>query len=266
MPVTFSGANGDELAAQLDLPEGEPAAYALFAHCFTCSKDIAAATRISRGLVAEGFGVLRFDFTGLGASGGEFANTNFSSNVGDLVRAAAMLSDRYRPPALLVGHSLGGAAVLAAAQQIPEAAAVATIGAPFDPAHIGGLFPSETLAELDRNGEADVVLAGRTFRVRRSLLDDANAHNLEAVLAQLRRPLLVFHSPTDAIVGIDNARRIFEAARHPKSFISLDRADHLLSRPADAAYVATVLAAWASRYVSRTAILDTSSAAVDGDG
>ncbi|MGH3370681.1 MAG: bifunctional alpha/beta hydrolase/OsmC family protein, partial [Nocardioidaceae bacterium] len=227
--------------------------YALFAHCFTCSKDIAAATRISRGLVAEGFGVLRFDFTGLGASGGEFANTTFSSNVEDLVRAAAMLRDRHRPPALLVGHSLGGAAVIAAAQQIPEAVAVATVGAPFDPAHIAGLFPSETIAELDRSGEADVVLAGRSFRVRRSLLEDANAQNLVNALTDLRRPLLVFHSPTDAIVGIDNARLIFEAARHPKSFISLGGADHLLSRPDDAAYVASVLAAWASRYVSGSA-------------
>lgn len=260
VPVTFTGAGGDELAARLDLPDGAPTAYALFAHCFTCSKDIAAATRISRGLVAEGFGVLRFDFTGLGASGGEFANTTFSSNVEDLVRAAAMLRDRYGPPALLVGHSLGGAAVLAAAQQIPDAAAVATIGAPFDPAHITHLFPSETLAELDRSGEADVVLAGRTFRVRRSLLEDANAQNLERALAELRRPLLVFHSPTDEIVGVDNARRIFEAARHPKSFISLDRASHLLSRPADAAYVATVLAAWATRYVPAAA-----AAAADGD-
>lgn len=266
VPVTFTGANGDELAARLDLPDGEPSAYALFAHCFTCSKDIAAATRISRGLVAEGFGVLRFDFTGLGASGGEFANTTFSSNVEDLVRAAAMLRDRDRPPALLVGHSLGGAAVLAAAQQIPEAAAVATIGAPFDPAHISGLFPSETLAELDRSGEADVVLAGRTFRVRRSLLDDANAQNLERALAELRRPLVVFHSPTDAIVGVDNARRIFEAARHPKSFVSLDRADHLLSRPADAAYVATVLAAWASRYVTGEALPVAAATEADGGG
>lgn len=254
VPVAFTGSSGDELAARLDLPDQEPVGYALFAHCFTCSKDIAAATRISRGLVAEGFGVLRFDFTGLGASGGEFANTSFSSNVEDLVRAAAMLRDRHRPPGLLVGHSLGGAAVIAAAHQIPEAVAVATVGAPFDPAHIAGLFPSETLAELDRRGEADVVIAGRSFRVRRSLLEDANAQNLVNALTQLGRPLLVFHAPTDAIVGIDNARHIFEAARHPKSFISLDGADHLLSRADDAAYVASVLAAWASRYVSGSAL------------
>lgn len=253
MPVPFTGAQGDELAARLDLPDGEPTAYALFAHCFTCSKDIVAATRISRGLTAEGFGVLRFDFTGLGGSGGEFANTTFSSNVEDLVRAAAMLRDRYQPASLLVGHSLGGAAMLAAAQQIPDAAAVATIAAPFDPAHIRQLFPIETLDQLDRSGEADVVLAGRTFRVRRSLLDDANAHNLEQALANLGRPLLVFHSPTDPIVGVENARRIFDAARHPKSFISLGQADHLLTRPDDAAYVAAVLAAWASRYATGAA-------------
>lgn len=266
VPVSFTGANGDELAARLDLPDGEPAAYALFAHCFTCSKDIAAATRISRGLVAEGFGVLRFDFTGLGASGGEFANTTFSSNVEDLVRAAAMLRDRYGRPALLVGHSLGGAAVLAAASRIPDSAAVATIGAPFDPGHISHLFPSETLAELERSGEADVVLAGRTFRVGRSLLEDANAQHLGRALAELRRPLLVFHAPADGIVGVDNARRIFEAARHPKSFVSLDGADHLLSRPADAAYVATVLAAWAGRYVSVIAAADAGDAEETGEG
>lgn len=247
--VSFPGSAGDDLAARLDLPEGEPVAFALFAHCFTCSKDIAAATRISRGLVAEGFGVLRFDFTGLGASGGEFANTTFSSNVEDLARAAAMLRDRYRAPALLVGHSLGGAAVLAAAASIPEVTAIATIGAPFDPGHITDLFPRHTLAELDRVGEAEIELAGRSFRVRRQLLDDANAQNLTQALAGLDRALLVFHSPTDEIVDIDNARRIFGAARHPKSFVSLDGADHLLTRAEDAKYVATVLAAWARRYL-----------------
>jgi putative redox protein len=258
--VSFPGSAGDELAARLDLPEGEPVAFALFAHCFTCSKDIAAASRISRGLVEQGFGVLRFDFTGLGASGGEFANTTFSSNVEDLVRAAAMLRDRYQAPALLVGHSLGGAAVLAAAPSIPEVTAVATIGAPFDPGHIAHLFPPHTLAELQRSGEADVQLAGRTFRVRRQLLEDANAQNLTRTLARLGRALLVFHSPTDEIVDVDNARRIFEAARHPKSFVSLDGADHLLTRAADANYVATVLAGWASRYLPAPASAATNDA------
>ena len=255
--VSFPGSAGDDLAARLDLPEGEPVAFALFAHCYTCSKDIAAASRISRGLVDRGFGVLRFDFTGLGASGGEFANTTFSSNVEDLVRAAAMLRDRYQAPALLVGHSLGGAAVLAAAPSIPEVGAVATIGAPFDPGHITHLFPPHTLAELEHAGEADVQLAGRTFRVRRQLLDDANAQNLTHTLARLGRALLVFHSPTDEIVDVDNARRIYEAARHPKSFVSLDGADHLLTHTEDANYVATVLAGWASRYLSAPATAHT---------
>jgi len=265
--VSFPGSGGDDLAARLDLPDHEPVAFALFAHCFTCSKDIAAASRISRGLVELGFGVLRFDFTGLGASGGEFANTTFSSNVEDLVRAAAMLRDRYRAPALLVGHSLGGAAVLAATPSIPEVTAVATIGAPFDPGHITHLFPPHTLAELQRTGEADVELAGRTFRVRRQLLDDANAQNLTATLAQLGRALLVFHAPADKIVDVDNARRIFEAARHPKSFVSLDGANHLLTQAVDATYVATVLAGWASRYLpttDTTSVEDTAPAAEAG--
>lgn len=264
--VSFPGSAGDDLAARLDLPEGEPVAFGLFAHCFSCSKDIAAASRISRGLVARGFGVLRFDFTGLGASGGEFANTNFSSNVEDLRRAAATLRERYRAPALLVGHSLGGAAVLAAAPSIPEVAAVATIGAPFDPGHIAHLFPARTLAELERVGEADVQLAGRTFRVRRQLLDDANAQNLTRTLARLGRALLVFHSPTDEIVDVDNARQIFEAARHPKSFVSLDGADHLLTRAEDADYVATVLAGWASHYLSDPATATTATAATAATG
>lgn len=255
--VSFPGSAGDELAARLDLPQGEPVAFALFAHCFTCSKDIAAASRISRGLVEQGFAVLRFDFTGLGSSGGEFANTTFSSNVEDLVRAAAMLRDRYRAPALLVGHSLGGAAVLAAAPSIPEVTAVATIGAPFDPGHITHLFPPHTLGELERVGEAAVELAGRTFRVRRQLLDDANAQNLTHTLARLGRALLVFHSPADEIVDVDNARQIFEAARHPKSFVSLDGADHLLTHAEDADYVATLLAGWASRYLSAPATAPT---------
>lgn len=259
--VTFTGSGGDQLAARLDLPDGTPAAFVVFAHCFTCSKDIAAATRVSRGLIEHGFGVLRFDFTGLGSSEGEFANTNFSSNIEDLVLAAGWLRDHHRAPAILVGHSLGGAAVLAAASRIPEVTAVATIGAPFDPAHLTGLFPPATLARLQRDGEADVELAGRTFRVRRQLLDDLNAQRQTDAIRDLRRALLVFHAPGDQLVGIDNARRIFDAARHPKSFVSLDGADHLLTRPADADYVATVLAAWAVRYVPSATDTTTDSAA-----
>jgi uncharacterized OsmC-like protein/fermentation-respiration switch protein FrsA (DUF1100 family) len=248
-PATFTGSGGDLLAARLDLPDGEPLAFALFAHCFTCSKDLAAATRISRGLADRGFGVLRFDFTGLGSSEGEFANTDFSSNVADLVLAADWLRANHGAPAVLIGHSLGGAAVLAAAAQIPEAVAVATIGAPFDPAHVTELFPDTVRNQLDHDGEADVQLAGRTFRVRKQLLDDLGAQNLTDAIRSLRRALLVFHSPTDEIVGVDNARQIFEAARHPRSFVALDGADHLLTRRTDAAYVADVLSSWAGRYL-----------------
>lgn len=248
-PATFTGSGGDQLAARLDLPDGEPQAYALFAHCFTCSKDLAAATRISRGLVERGFGVLRFDFTGLGSSEGEFANTNFSSNVDDLVLAAGWLRDHHEAPAVLVGHSLGGAAVLAAAGQVPEVVAVATIGAPFDPAHVTELFPAPVRARMEQEGEAEVQLAGRTFRVRHQLLEDLAAQNLTAAIGSLRRALLVSHSPIDEIVDVDNARQIFQAARHPRSFVSLDGADHLLTRRQDAVYVADVLSAWASRYL-----------------
>jgi uncharacterized OsmC-like protein/alpha/beta superfamily hydrolase len=248
-PATFTGSRGDQLAARLDLPDGEPLAFALFAHCFTCSKDLAAATRISRGLADRGFGVLRFDFTGLGSSEGEFANTDFSSNIQDLVLAADWLRENHTAPAVLVGHSLGGAAVLAAASQVPETVAVATIGAPFDPAHVTGVFPAAVLEQLQLDGEADVQLAGRTFRVRQDLLDDLEAHHLADAIGSLRRALLVLHSPIDEVVDVDNARQIFEAARHPKSFVSLDRADHLLTRPSDADYVADILSAWAGRFL-----------------
>jgi putative redox protein len=246
---TFPGSGGDPLAARLDLPEEDPRAYALFAHCFTCSKDIVAASRISRRLVEKGFGVLRFDFTGLGSSGGEFANTTFTSNVEDLVAAAEALSRTHAGPRLLVGHSLGGAAVLAAAPRLPGVTAVATIGAPFDPGHIRHLFPEAALAALRDTGRADVTLAGRTFAVGAQLLEDADSHHLAATLSTLGRALLVLHSPSDEQVDVDNARRIYEAARHPKSFVSLDGADHLLTRPEDAEYVAEVLATWSARYL-----------------
>jgi len=244
----FIGSSGESLSALLDLPDGEPAAFALFAHCFTCGKDIFAAARIAGGLAERGIAVLRFDFTGLGHSEGEFANTNFSSNVDDVVRAADALRERYAAPALLVGHSLGGAAVLAAAGRVPEAVAVATIGAPADPAHVAAHF-QEMRPEIEARGEAEVLLGGRPFRIRRQFLDDISGQNLDEAIRGLRRALLVFHAPRDEIVGIDNASRIFSAARHPKSFVSLDDADHLLSRRADARYVAEVLAAWAGRYL-----------------
>ena len=246
--LTFEGAGGEMLAARLDLPAGEPKAYALFAHCFTCSKDIFAAQRIAAGLAEQGIAVLRFDFTGLGHSEGEFANTNFSSNIDDLVRAADVLRATRAAPKLLVGHSLGGAAMLAAAARVPEAAAVATIGAPADPGHVAHLFRNAS-DEIAAKGEAEVELAGRRFRVKKQFLDDIAAQNLEPAIGALRKALLLFHAPRDEIVGVDNAGRIFAAAKHPKSFVSLDDADHLLSRKADAVYVAEVLAAWADRYL-----------------
>jgi len=244
----FTNKEGERLAGLLDCPAQEARAYALFAHCFTCGKDVHAARRIAEKLTGLGIGVLRFDFTGLGSSEGEFANTTFSSNVADLVAAADELRRVRRAPAILIGHSLGGAAVLAAAASVPEARAVATIAAPSDPAHVIGLFKNQ-LREIEEHGGVDVALAGRSFRIRRSFLDDIAQQKLKARVADLRKALLVFHSPTDERVGIENASEIFTAAKHPKSFVSLADADHLLSRRSDAGYVASVIAAWAQRYL-----------------
>lgn len=246
--VRFPGAMGTDLAASLDLPSSEPRAFAIFAHCFTCSKDTLAASRISAALATHGIAVLRFDFTGLGGSEGDFANTNFSSNLDDLVAAADWMRKHHRAPAILIGHSLGGAAVLAAAREIPEAAAIATIGAPFDPAHVRHLL-TPALPEIAAAGEAQVTLAGRPFRIKKQFLDDLADRNSREAIAGLRKALLLFHSPRDTTVDIENAAQIFMAAKHPKSFVSLDDADHLLTRKEDAAYVAAVLAAWASRYL-----------------
>ena len=244
----FFNAEGLRLAGLIDNPAGETRAYALFAHCFTCGKDVHAARRIAEGLTALGIAVLRFDFTGLGSSEGEFANTTFSSNVADLVAAADQLRKIKRAPEILIGHSLGGAAVLAAGSAVPEARAVVTIGAPSDPAHVAGLF-KDRREEIEAHGEVEVTLAGRPFRIRRTFLDDVAEQELGGRIAALRKALLIFHSPTDEIVSIDNASRIFAMARHPKSFVSLAGADHLLSRRSDAAYVANVIAAWAERYL-----------------
>jgi len=244
----FTTARGERLAGLLDEPAQEARAYALFAHCFTCGKDVHAARRIAEGLTALGIGVLRFDFTGLGSSEGEFANTSFSSNVADIVAAADELRRAKSAPAILIGHSLGGAAVLAAAAAVPEARAVVTIAAPSDPAHVLGLF-KDRLEEIDQRDEVEVALAGRSFRIRRSFVDDVSEQNLKPRIAELRKALLIFHSPTDERVGIENASEIFSAAKHPKSFVSLAGADHLLSRGSDAAYVANVIAAWAERYL-----------------
>jgi uncharacterized OsmC-like protein/fermentation-respiration switch protein FrsA (DUF1100 family) len=248
----FPGSGGHQLAASLDLPEGEPEAYALFAHCFTCGKDGLAAARIARALSEKGIAVLRFDFTGLGSSEGDFANSTFSSNVGDLVLAADHLRKTRKAPAILIGHSLGGAAVLAAAGQIPDAKAVVTIGAPSDPAHVVGLF-RDRIEDIRKSGKVQVSLAGRPFQISSKFLDDVAEHNLMAEIAKLHKALLVMHAPADDTVGIDNATRIFVAARHPKSFVSLAGADHLLSRKGDAAYVADVIGAWATRYLDAAA-------------
>lgn len=246
--ASFPGAQGNALAARLDAPDGPARAWALFAHCFTCGKDVFAASRIAQALVEHGIAVLRFDFTGLGASEGEFANTNFSSNVADLVAAADWLRGSHAAPALLIGHSLGGAAVLAAAHAIPEVRAVATLGAPSDPSHVSGLF-RDSLAEIEAQGEAEVQLAGRKFRIKREFLADAAEQNLRSRIATLDCGLLVLHSPADGIVAIGNATGIFVNARHPKSFVSLIDADHLLSRREDAVYAANVIAAWSERYL-----------------
>ena len=244
----FTGEGGHQLAASLDLPEREPIAYALFAHCFTCGKDVLAARRIAVALAAKGIAVLRFDFTGLGSSEGDFANSTFSSNVADLVRAADHLRETRKAPAILIGHSLGGAAILAAAAQIPDAKAVVTIAAPSDPAHVTGLF-KDRIEDIRKHGKVEVSLAGRPFHIKREFLDDIAEHGLMAHVTKLHKALLIMHSPTDDTVGIDNATHIFVAAKHPKSFVSLTGADHLLSDRRDATYVAEVIAAWATRYL-----------------
>lgn len=266
--IEFEGSAGARLTARLELPEAgiAPHAFALFAHCFTCSKDTPAAVKVSRALAAKGIATLRFDFTGLGGSGGDFASTNFSSNVADLVAAAGWLREHHRAPSLLIGHSLGGAAVLAAASQIAESVAVVTIGAPFDADHVEHNF-MQHVPEIERKGEATAVLGGRRFTIRRQFLDDLRSQHQDDRIAHLRRALLVLHAPGDRVVGIDNAARIYGAAKHPKSFISLDDADHFLSKAQDADYAAEVIAAWASRYLpSPSAAAATDAAAAEDAG
>lgn len=242
----FTGADGQPLAGVLDLPDGPVSSYALFAHCFTCTKKSLAAVRLGKALTALGFGVLRFDFTGLGESGGDFSDSSFSGSIADLLAAADAMRKAGQPPALLIGHSLGGAAVLAAAGRIPETQAVATIGAPFDVDHVTRLF-ADGLEELREKGEAEVRIGGRPFKLRQSFVDDLASHDQGERIRALRKPLLILHSPQDTIVGIDNATAIYQAALHPKSFISLDGADHLLTDREDAEFAATIIAAWSSR-------------------
>jgi len=257
MPVNkleFEGGNGALLAARLDMPLGKPRAYAIFAHCFTCSKDLNATKRIAGALAANGIAVLRFDFTGLGSSQGEFASTNFSTNIADLLRAAELLRRDFEAPSLLIGHSLGGAAVLVAGGQIPEVKAVVTIGAPADANHVVHNFSAD-LDKITEDGKAEVSLGGRKFTIEKQFLEDLAESAVREQVAGLKKPLLVFHSPLDQTVGIENAAEIFTAAKHPKSFVSLDKADHLLTDAKDAEFVATTIAAWATRYLP-TAVID----------
>ncbi len=246
--LTFKGHSGDELAARFDTPNGPILATAIFAHCFTCSKDILAAKRISQRLASAGIAVLRFDFTGLGHSEGEFANTHFSSNVEDLRLAAEFLAKQGNPASLLVGHSFGGAVVLKVASEIQTVKAVVTIGAPADPEHIAASFGFH-LHEINEKGEAEVSLAGRGFIIKRAFLDDIASAELLPAVAKMKKALLVLHSPIDETVSIDNAAEIFIAAKHPKSFVTLDNADHLLTNVDDAEYAASLIATWASRYL-----------------
>ena len=245
---TFRGHSGEDLAARLDMPEGPVEAVALFAHCFTCTKDIPAARRIAQRLSTMGIAVLRFDFTGLGHSGGEFANTHFTSNIDDLKAAAAHLAEKGMAPALLIGHSLGGAAVLKAAGSIPSVKAVVTIGAPADPAHVLHNFGCD-IDTIRENGEAEVSLAGRPFKIKKDFIDDVEATEIASAVGAMKKALLVLHAPGDVTVGIENASDIFQAAKHPKSFVTLDNADHLVTRAQDAEYAAEVIAAWSTRYL-----------------
>ena len=263
--LTFTGSSGQELAARLELPtNGRPSAYALFAHCFTCSKNIRAAVNMTRALSGLGLAVVRFDFTGLGESDGDFADTNFSSNVEDLVAAAQHMEEALEPPSILIGHSLGGAAVLHAATRLPTVRAVSTVGAPADPAHVLEHIESSR-EEIEREGEATVSIAGRPFRVKKQFLDDLEGQRMAEVAASLGRALLIFHSPVDQIVGIDSAARLYEMARHPRNFVSLDDADHMLTDPADSEYVGQVLAAWARRYLPREAPEESADALRDAE-
>jgi putative redox protein len=247
--VEFANTKGQNLAGLLELPDqGAPRAMALLAHCFTCGKDIVAASRIGRALAKHGIGVLRFDFTGLGSSDGDFGNTSFSSNIEDLLSASEFLATHYQAPRIMIGHSLGGAAVLAAAQQVTSVEAVATVGAPATAHHVQHLFDSKA-TEIRKHGEAEVTLAGRRFNVKSQMLEDLERWNTPDHIGNLRKALIIFHSPVDEVVDISEAATIYQAARHPKSFVSLDSADHLLSNAKDAEYVAEVLVAWSARYL-----------------
>lgn len=247
--IEFPGSQGVKLSARMDEPDqGVAKGTVLFAHCFTCSKNLRALGRISRTLTEHGMGVFRFDFTGLGESEGDFADTNFSSNIDDLQAAAKYMDQEWSAPRMLIGHSLGGAAVLQAAHQIATVEAVATIGAPCNPQHVAHLLMDKK-EEIEKKGKARVKLAGRVFTIKKQFLDDLKEQAMNKVIENLDKPLLIFHSPVDQTVGIDNAAHIYKLAKHPKSFISLDDADHLLTNEEDAKYVGSVAAAWVDRYL-----------------
>ena len=247
--VSIPNGRGQDLSARLEFPVNrEPHAFAVFAHCFTCSSSLTAVRNISRELKLQGFAVLRFDFTGLGNSEGDFVDTNFTTNIADLESAAAWLAEHHRAPELLVGHSLGGAAVLCAASRLPDVKAVATIGAPFAPDHVSAHF-TEELADIVARGEATVNIGGRPFRIAKQFLDDLEQHDLEHKLKDLDAAVLILHSPQDKTVFIEEAGKLYQAAHHPKSFVSLDGADHLLSDPDDAHYAGRVIAGWSGRYI-----------------
>ncbi len=246
----FEGSQGHKLSARLDEAKDNPRAYALFAHCFTCTKDIFAAGRIAKALTENNISVVRFDFTGLGSSGGDFANTNFTSNVDDLLKAANFMTENFEAPQILIGHSLGGAAVLVAANKMPTVKAVTTIGAPADSKHVAHHF-KEKREEILEKGEAEVCLVGRPFKIKKQFIDDIENQNMIEAISKLDKALMIMHGPFDQTVGIENAGRIFSAAKHPKSYISLDDADHLLTRREDAEYAGRVIAEWAARYISK---------------
>lgn len=248
----FEGPKGYRLSGRLSEPETAPRGWAIFAHCFTCGKDSLAATRVTKALAEHGVGVLRFDFAGLGTSGGSFGDSSFAADVNDLIAAGKAMTESGREPSLLIGHSLGGAASLMAAGEMPGIRGVVTIGAPYDVSHVLRLFDSAGLQKVEAEGEAEVQLGGRPFLVRKSLVDGLRQHDLRMRIADLRRPLLVMHAPGDDTVEVGSASHIFAAAKHPKSFISLDDADHLLTRRADADYVAALITAWAMRYLPIT--------------
>ena len=248
--VTFTNEQGHSLSAYLELPVNQlPHTYALFAHCFTCSKNLTAVRNISRALSIRGIAVLRFDFTGLGESEGDFSDTNFSSNIEDLIAAARFLEREYRPPTIIIGHSLGGAAAICAATQVEPLQAVVTIGAPSDPGHVSHLLKEE-LDDIEANGEAEVDIGGRPFTIKKQFLEDIRAAKMENHLKDLRKALLIMHSPQDRIVEIENAAELYHAARHPKSFVTLDGADHLLSNKGDSVYTGDLIASWAQRYIN----------------